>query len=61
MVLTFLPTYVSLTGLAAKSRNSGTYAYAQKTIRTDANGRGSGRAGKGILDVYLAFRFGAKL
>ena len=37
-----------------------TSAYAQKTIRTDADGRGSGRAGKGILDVYLAFRFGRK-
>ena len=40
-----------------------TSVYAQKNIRTDADGSGSGsgRAGKGILDVYLAFRFGAKL
>ena len=38
-----------------------TSAYAQRTIRTDADGSGSGRAGKEILDVYLAFRFGAKL
>ena len=38
-----------------------TSAYDQKTIRTDADGSGSGRAGKGVLDVYLAIRFGAKL
>ena len=40
-----------------------TSAYAQKTIRTDADGSGKklSRVGKGILDVYLAFCFGAKL
>ena len=40
-----------------------TSAYAQKTIRTDADGSGKklSRVVKGILGVYLAFRFGAKL
>lgn len=37
-------------------------AYAQKTVRTDAEGRGAklSRVGKGIPDAYLAFGFGAK-
>ena len=38
-------------------------AYAQKTVRADAEGRGAklSRVGKGIPDGYLAFGFGAKL
>ena len=38
-------------------------AYAQKTVRTDAEGRGAklSRVGKGIPNAYLAFGFGAKL
>ena len=37
-------------------------AYAQKTVRADAEGRGAklSRVGKGIPDGYLAFGFGAK-
>ena len=40
-----------------------TLAHARKTIRTDAEGRGKkfGRLGKGMLDVYLGFRSGARL
>ena len=40
-----------------------TLAHARKTIRTDAEGRGKkfGRVGKGMLDVYLGFRSGARL
>ena len=37
-------------------------AYAQKTVRTDAEGRDAklSRVGKGIPDGYLAIVFGAK-
>ena len=40
-----------------------TSAYARKTIRTDVEGSGKklSRVGRGMLDVYLAFHFGAKL
>lgn len=40
-----------------------TSVHARKTIRTDAEGRSKklSRVGKGMLEVYLAFRFGAKV